>query len=268
MKTQVKSVLMACAIVFFMITEAFIAFALLFNPDKIKSTQIRIVSFYSKIALKILRIRLRITHDAAPFQENHSSGVLIIANHLSYLDVLMLASVYPLVFVTSVDLKHDLFLGPLSLIGGSLFVDRKKGLGLKKSINETARLLETGYRIVIFPEATSTNGKVILPFKSALMKAAEIAEVPLIPVCISYTGIQLKNQVMIDTEPVCYYGNDSFFPHLYRILSFDSISAEIHFFQKTYFFSGDRRNTAELCRNMIAERYFDRKNNPFLYSLS
>ena len=106
------------------------------------------------------------------------------ANHVSYVDILVIASRTPAVFITSVELKRTFPLGMLAWFGGSLFVERRSPAGLKQEISAIARTLQEGTSVVLFPEGTTFDGDHVRPFRSSLFTAAIRAAVPVQPVCI------------------------------------------------------------------------------------
>ena len=93
---------------------------------------------------------------------------LIVSNHLSYLDVLAMISVLNTRFVTSMEVKHAAGLGWITDQAGCLYVERRSRKNLKTEINEISKALEGGFYVVVFPEATSTNGDGVLRFKRPL----------------------------------------------------------------------------------------------------
>ena len=114
-------------------------------------------------------------------------GLLWVSNHLSYLDIGAYASLRPVVFVTSQDLRADPVLGTLAALGGSVFVNRKSPRSLRSEIANLAGLVKEGYTVMIFPEATSSDGERVLPFKPALFEAAVAAGRPVQMSAIRYS---------------------------------------------------------------------------------
>jgi lyso-ornithine lipid O-acyltransferase len=149
---------------------------------------------------------------------------LLICNHLSYLDILVLSSLTPAIFVAKREVKSWPVMGILARLGGTLFIDRQRRTHVGEVNGEIQAALNDGALVVIFPEGTSSDGKTILPFKSSLLEPATQQHHPLTAGCIQYTLADGD----AGTE-VCYWGDAVFFPHLLNLLSKRSIRATVRF---------------------------------------
>jgi 1-acyl-sn-glycerol-3-phosphate acyltransferase len=152
---------------------------------------------------------------------------LIVANHVSYIDVLVIASLVPAVFITSMELGGTLFLGMLARLGGSLFVERRKVAGLKKEIAEISRVLREGHPVVLFPEGTTSNGERVHPFRNALFDAATTADADILPLCLRYTRLNGETLTPKTSDRIFYYGGAKFSLHFLRLLSIASAEVEV-----------------------------------------
>jgi len=169
---------------------------------------------------------------------------LLVSNHLSYLDILVLASLTPAVFVAKRDLKYWPVVGWLAELAGTLFVDRERRTLVGQTNTEIRRALDDGALVVLFPEGTSSNGQTVLPFKSSLLEPAAQQTHPLFVALIQY---QLEEGEV--GEDVCYWGDMTFFPHLLNLLGQRNVRASVHFapFQQKI---GNRK---ELAKRLHAE---------------
>lgn len=122
-----------------------------------------LMSQISYIVLKIMGFKIHLDGNL-----NTGRNCLIVSNHLSYIDILIFSSLFKSLFVTSVEMKNTPFLGFVTRLGGCLYVERRSRANLKNEILELTNALLQGFNIGIFPEATSTNGEMVLPFKSPL----------------------------------------------------------------------------------------------------
>ncbi len=170
---------------------------------------------------------------------------LLISNHLSYLDILVLSSLTPAVFVSKHDVKFWPVFGQFAVLGGTVFVDRTRRFQVGQVNNEIAAALKEGALVVLYPEGTSSNGQTLLPFKSSLLEPATDPAWPLAIACIHYE---------IDDgdagEEVCYWGNHTFFPHMLNLLSKRRVRAIVRFGQCSER-SGDRKELAQQLRAEI-----------------
>jgi 1-acyl-sn-glycerol-3-phosphate acyltransferase len=147
--------------------------------------------------------------------ENH----LIVANHVSYTDILVLASIYPFVFITSVEMSETPLLGDITRNGGSLFTDRKRYTSLPQEIQNFADALGKGFNIALFPEGTSTNGETIKEFRKSLFQTSIIAQKPILPICVRYRTLDGKPiQTQEQRDIVCWYADMTFVPHFWKLM--------------------------------------------------
>src|SRR5512143_3694282 len=182
-------------------------------------------AFFAGLLLGLLGIRINVRHGER--LRRTKENALIVANHVSYIDVLVIASVIPAVFITSVELGGTFFLGMLARLGGSLFVERRKVTGLKKEIAEIARVLREGHPVVLFPEGTTSNGERVHPFRGALFDAAIAADADILPLCLRYTRLNGEALTPKTRDWIYYYGGATFSRHFLRFLSIASVEAEV-----------------------------------------
>jgi 1-acyl-sn-glycerol-3-phosphate acyltransferase len=189
-----------------------------------RSLRVANTSHFARIGLFLLGVRVL-------FREKwrHPTSVrnaLIVANHLSYLDILIIASRYPAVFITSVELKHTFPAGIFAWFGGSIFVERRSPAGIKREIQDIGRTLCDGFSVVLFPEGTTSNGDTVRPFKNSFFTAAIRTGTPVRPVCIRYLRIDGKRVTGQNRDSVFYYGNVSLLAHAPRMLMRRSVHVE------------------------------------------
>jgi len=155
-------------------------------------------------ALRLLRIGVRFEPGESPWRQ----GGLIVCNHLSYIDILVLSSQLPALYITSVETGSMGWIGTLCRIAGCVFVERRNPNALSSEISRIESLLRAGIPVVLFPEATSTDGRDVLPFKSALYECALRAKVPIHSFCIRYAPRE---------SGVPYHGEMTLLPHLHQL---------------------------------------------------
>jgi 1-acyl-sn-glycerol-3-phosphate acyltransferase len=181
-------------------------------------------SFFAKQALSVLDIGVTVHgRERLPMREKTR---LIVSNHLSSLDILVLLSLVPSVFVTSVELKNRWLTGMIARCGGSIFVERRSVASLKKEIDEISRLLKEGLAIVVFPEGTTSNGERVMPFKNSMFDAAIKSPAKILPFCLSYRKVNSEDITVENRDSVLYYGGMTFDRHALKVLSLKSIEVE------------------------------------------
>ena len=190
-----------------------------------RAAAIQVTSFFSRLVLKLLGVRVQVKHRER--LRTKSEVCLIVANHLSYIDVLILSSLVPAVFVTSVELKHTAVIGALARLSGSIFVERRKSSGLKREIGEIVFVLGQGLPVALFPEGTTSNGDRVHQFKNSLFDAAVATRADIMPLCLRYTRVNDQPLTPQNRNDVFYYGGITFFKHIPRLLALSSIDVDI-----------------------------------------
>lgn len=213
------------ALTLFMIFVFFVGGVVItFLPLKFWTKQqlkIKWIQFCCKIGLRIMQVK-------AEFKgENLPSSSFIVSNHMSYLDILVLTQLAPMSFVTSQEIKETPVLGWLCQVGGCLFVERRNKKNIKNEIQEITKALSHNQNVAVFPEATSTNGEEILRFKMPLYNAAIFADKPVSVLCLNYKSLNGESFKLSNRDYVCWYGDMSFVPHLWKLMSLKSIRAEV-----------------------------------------
>ena len=173
-----------------------------------------------------------------------TSGMLV-ANHLSYLDILAIAALQPAVFVAKREVRHWPVFGWLAILAGTIFVDRSRAADIPRVNAEIAQRLSEGLMVVVFAESTSSDGASILPFRSPLLQPAIEGAKVLTAARISYT---------VDGEAgrdACYWGEMVLLPHLLRLLSRRKIQAHLSFGHPRRF--ADRRYAAIALREQVSQ---------------
>ena len=213
----------------------------------------KITSIGSTISLWIFGISVTVTN--RPLEKDALQKVLVISNHLSYLDIFIISSLFPSLYITSVEVQRMFFLGLMTRLGGSLFIERRSKTLLLKEIDRIADILKRGNTITLFPEGTSSNGENVLPFKGALFTAAEKAAVPIQPICLKYTLINGKPITSKNRDYAYYYGDLEFFPHLVKLFFVRSIKVHVTFLTQHSNLQGDRKNLVNHVFTSISESY-------------
>jgi 1-acyl-sn-glycerol-3-phosphate acyltransferase len=161
--------------------------------------------------------------------EIHSDGTiptrgLLVCNHVSYVDILVLVSLAPAIFVAKREVKSWPVMGMLARLGGTLFIDRQRRTHVGEINEDIQAALDDGALVTVFPEGTSSDGRGVLPFKSSLLEPATQQKHPLTVGRVRY---QLANGG--DDEEVAYWGDTVFFTHLLNLLGQDKVCATVRF---------------------------------------
>jgi 1-acyl-sn-glycerol-3-phosphate acyltransferase len=173
---------------------------------------------------------------------------LIVANHISWLDIFLINTIAPVRFVAKADVRKWPGIGWLVEKAGTLFIERGRRNDAIVANHRIAGLLAVNEKVAFFPEGTTSRGDRVLPFYASLFQSAVEAEAYVQPIVIRYvTG----NKGACDPTP-SYALLDSFVGSLARILSARTIYAELHFTPPIAAEGRDRRQLAKLAETAVA----------------
>jgi 1-acyl-sn-glycerol-3-phosphate acyltransferase len=145
-------------------------------------------------------------------------AALLAANHVSYLDPIVIGSTLPCVPISKFDVSSWPVIGDFARRMGVLFVARGDGHSGMRVMREAARVFADQLAVLNFPEATTTAGDTVLPFRSGLFGLVLRLGVPVVPVSLSYR-----------VEEAAWVGQASFLPHYLRLIGEERIHVRLHF---------------------------------------
>lgn len=175
--------------------------------------------------LKAFQLNVKVMHSER-LEQLRQTSYLAVCNHVSYTDIILLASLENFVFITSVEMGNNPFLGSITRNGGCLFTNRKKYVSLPKEIEKFAATLDQGFKVMLFPEGTSTNGDTVKEFRSSLFQTVKLARCPVLPFCIKYKTLDGKAISLENRDLLYWYGDMDFAPHFMKLIGCP-IEAEI-----------------------------------------
>ncbi len=180
----------------------------------------------------------------------------IVSNHLSYLDILVLSSNLPSVFVTSREVENTFLLGTACRFGGSVFVDRRDRHRISEDSQQLQRVMREGFNLVVYPEGTTSDGTTVSPLKSSLFSAPIAAGKTILPLCIKYKTVNGEPFSKKNRDTVCWYGDMSFAPHFVALSQIRRAEVELAFLQPIEVTpESDRRQVARQAGDMIRAEY-------------
>lgn len=184
--------------------------------------------------------------------------LLVVSNHLSYMDIIMLASCCHMRFTPKSEIARWPFIGFLCKIADCVFVDRRAS-----KVKETSALMHEALNkddvISIFPEATTGNGVHMLPFKSSFFNLADEdytgRKLHIQPVALTYTHVK---SLPIDHRlwpQIAWVGDDELVPHVWNFFNITPVKAELHFLEPVTMDSyKDRKDLAANCQKLIEQK--------------
>jgi 1-acyl-sn-glycerol-3-phosphate acyltransferase len=163
---------------------------------------------------------------------------LVVSNHLSYLDIIIISAAMPCFFVAKMEISGWPFFGKAARTGGTIFVDRASLASAMSVAEQITERLRLPVPVLLFPEGTSTDGAQVLRFHSRLIDPATTAGAPITAAAIRYV---LEGGM--EERELCWYGDEGFTAHLWKVLGVAGFSAQLHFFEPKIY--PDRRTAAD-----------------------
>ncbi len=178
-----------------------------------------------------------------------AKGGLIVSNHLSYLDVLVQAGIFKPRFTPKSTVADWPLLGPYLKMGRPIWIDRSSKQSSITTLAEFRDTMLNSINLLVYPEGTSTDGtKEILPFKSTPFEAVTKENIPVYPILTFYS--QKPGQ-----PSVCWYGDMTLVPHVWKILGIWSFGADIYVLDPIRPDGRDRKELAELVYSTMLAKY-------------
>jgi 1-acyl-sn-glycerol-3-phosphate acyltransferase len=149
---------------------------------------------------------------------------LVVANHLSYLDVIIISAAMPCFFVAKMEIGNWPYFGKAARTGGTIFVDRSSLASAMSVAEQISERLSLPVPVLLFPEGTSTDGAEVLRFHSRLIDPATTAGAPITAAALRYVI-----EGGVEERELCWYGDEPFATHLWKVLGVTGFSAELCF---------------------------------------
>ena len=163
---------------------------------------------------------------------------LVVANHLSYLDVIIISAAMPCFFVAKMEIDGWPYFGKAARTGGTIFLDRSSLQSAMSVAEQMTERLKLPVPVLLFPEGTSTDGAQVLRFHSRLIDPATTAGAPITAAALRYV---IEGDV--EERELCWYGDEKFVTHLWKVLGVAGFSAQLRFGEPRIY--SDRRVAAD-----------------------
>ena len=212
-------------IIFLLLTVALLPFQFII-VFFIKNYAYIIPYFYHKICLRIFGIKIKTFGKVSI-----NFPILIISNHASYLDIIILGSLFKTSFIAKKEISKWPLLGILAKLQNTIFIDRRVS-SLKNQEKQIIKHLNEKKNLVIFPEGTSSDGNRVLPFKSSLFNIFEKnlnSKILVQTITIVYKKINGIPMNRIERKNITWHSNMDLIPNIFNVLKKLSIEVEIIF---------------------------------------
>ncbi len=182
----------------------------------------RLISWWHGRACRILRVEVCVEGNLP------QGSAVLLSNHVSWLDIPVLGSLllqagWPgITFVAKSEVKQWPALGWLATQAGTLYIERGRLSEIRTLASAYAKVIETGAVLTLFPEGTTSDGRRILPVRSGTLHSLQEMSAPRVPIVLRYRDAD--DQVH---PQVPFIGEDSFLPHLWRLLAAREVRVEV-----------------------------------------
>ncbi len=201
---------------------------------------------YCQLLVWALELRVEADNPTA-VRFDGRGGKLLVANHISYLDVVLIGAQAPTVFVTSREIEETPILGLFCRAAGCAFVERRRKTAVVQDLAAITELLAGGLDVMFFPEGSTSDGGAFLDFKSTLLESALRTRSKVIALCLRYS----------DVERVAWYGDMTFFPHFLGLIRSPAVTASLTVLgEMPLRVHRSRKKLMDDVRNRIAAAYF------------
>jgi lyso-ornithine lipid O-acyltransferase len=217
----------------------------------------RLSRSFTFLVRTILNIKVTVVGEEGQLE---NGGYVIIGNHVSYVDGIILGSMFPIVFVSKREVKHWPIIGPWKTLCGTIFINRQRKDLVASLVKEMRRKLRQETNILLFPEGTSTNGERILPFQTAPLAAPLRNRSIIVPISLAYKSIEDEPVTVANRDLLYWYGDMEFVPHFWKLLSLRSIEVIVTIQPKIECFrykdnSAGRKKLAADCYDRVLGRF-------------
>ena len=172
---------------------------------------------------------------------------LLVANHISWLDILAIDAVAPSRFVSKSEVRHWPVLGWLVSASGTLYIERARPRDALRVVHQIAESLQAGETVAVFPEGTTGAGPVLLPFHANLLQAAVATATPIQPAVLRFADAAQRF-----SPAVAFVGDTTLLQSLWRVATARGLVAHVDLLMPQASAHADRRHLAETLRAQMA----------------
>jgi len=203
----------------------------------------RIQAAWCKGFCRALGIRLRVSGE--PMLE---PPVLVVSNHVSWLDIVVVAAEWPVAFLSKSEVARWPIIGRCATGLGTLYIERGRRDAAARTVESMVSRLTAGDRVLFFPEGTTGEGYNLLPFRPRLYQAAVDAQVPVQPLTLRYLNLDGS---LCSEAP--FVGDDNLVSHVARLTALPGVVASLQVGEPISQPHGRRSDLALQSREQIAE---------------
>ena len=198
------------------------------------------IQAWSQEFLRVVGIELRCQGQAL------GAAKLVVANHVSWLDIVAVNAVHPVRFVGKADLKHWPLVGQLATAAGTLYIERERKRDAMRVVHHVAQSLRDGDTVAVFPEGTTSDGHGLLPFHANLLQAAIATETPVQALVLRFSDA--RHAV---SPAAAYVGDTHLLTSVWRVVSAKGLVANLQWMPALASAQTERRELSGQLRGQI-----------------
>lgn len=215
-------------------------------PRYTREQKLQAIQHWSKKTLGLMGVVVRLKS----MSNANDTPSLLVANHVSWLDVLVIQSLQPSVFIAKKEVGQWPVVGAIAKACGVVFVDRGSPSSAKKMVDDVANALHHGYRVAGFPEGTSSEGFTVSLFHANLFEAAIHRQVDVLPIALRYVDKDTGDL----SSTAAFVGEMGFVDSLHRILSAQTITVDVQLGDTISPEGHSRRTLAHLSHRSVCQQ--------------
>jgi 1-acyl-sn-glycerol-3-phosphate acyltransferase len=209
------------------------------SPDQTRA----VVREWSRQMLSIMGVEL-VVLGTPPAQ----GPCMLVANHISWLDILVMNAAQPARFVSKADVKRWPVLGALVTGAGTLYIDRENRRDAMRVVHQMAERLQAQDLLAVFPEGTTGDGQRLLPFHANLIQAAIAVDAPVLPVALRFQDAASGQR----SEAPLFVGDTTLLASVWRTLCASGVQAVVRYGTPQRAEGRDRRAWAQVLQRAVA----------------
>ena len=176
-------------------------------------------------------------------------GCMLVANHVSWLDIFAINSLATSAFVAKAELRRWPVLGWLVALAGTVFIERARRHAVHQVIEQLRHRIREGFPVAVFPEATTSDGSTLLPFYGNLLEAAIAEDAPVIPIALRYLDAAGD-----PAAAAAYVGDTTFVESLWMVLGERELVVDVQVLAAVPSSGRNRHDLARELRGLISSR--------------
>ncbi|HET8695401.1 MAG TPA: lysophospholipid acyltransferase family protein [Aquabacterium sp.] len=176
----------------------------------------------------------------------HAGAKLIVANHISWLDIVAINAIEPSRFVSKAEVGRWPVVGPMVTAAGTLYLQRERRRDAMRVVGLMSEALRAGSTLAVFPEGTTGTGHGVMPFHGNLLQSAIDAKVPVQPIALRYS-----DKLHAISPRAAYVGDTSLLQSLWWVVSSSNLTVNVTILAPLAVDHADRRTLANTVQSQV-----------------